>query len=184
MRRLLSSMILLVLLGLAVALPAGAENLGPGGGTRVIVGDQIVGPYRLLFTTSPEPAYSGTVTFVVRASDPQTGEKFKDLQVRIMLTDPASGAALTGEATHQNAGNAVDYAAHIPIDQAANWDGVLRVEGVPGAAEVKFVQRVLPKRGFNTMLLTGIPFVLLLAVLGVLWFRRGGRADAHEAGQA
>jgi hypothetical protein len=111
----------------------------------------------------------------VRASDPQTGDKLKDLTVDITLTHPTNGMTLTGEATHENAGNAIDYAAHILIEQAATWDGVVRVDGAAGGAEVEFVQRVLPQRQLNTVLLVGIPFAVVLAVLGVLWLWRGSR---------
>ena len=59
-----------VILTAAGAGAARAENLGPGGGTRIVIGDQVVGPYLLLVTTSPEPAQVGLVTVVVRVSDP------------------------------------------------------------------------------------------------------------------
>ena len=93
-----------------------AENLGPGGGSRIIVGDEVVGPYRLLVTTTPEPAQVGTVTFVVRISDPSSDEKVLDADVAVELVHTENGIRLTGDATHNNAGNPIDYAAHMQID--------------------------------------------------------------------
>jgi len=94
---------------LAVAPPAArAENLGPGGGTRIIVGDEIVGPYRLLVTVAPEPAQVGVVTFVVRISDPASDEKVRDADVTVELVHSEDGTILTEAATHQSSGNPID----------------------------------------------------------------------------
>ncbi len=83
---------------------AAAENLGPGGGSRLIVGDEIAGAYRLLATSSPEPRHDRHVTFVVRVTDPQTGAKVRDAQVEVALTERRRRTVLRQAATHQNAG--------------------------------------------------------------------------------
>ena len=111
---------------------AHAENLGPGGGTRVIAGDEFVGPYRILFTSSPEPAQIGKVTFLVRLSDPKTDEKVRDAEIIVELTHSETGATLSQAATHADAGNPTDYVAHVQVDQTGQWQGVLRVSGPPG----------------------------------------------------
>jgi hypothetical protein len=151
-----------------------AENLGPGGGTRVIVGDEIVGPYRILFTASPEPAQVGMVTFVVRLSDPKTDEKVRDAEITVELTHSETGATLSQAATHANAGNPTDYAAHIQIDQTGQWQGILRVRGSAGTAEAPFMQRVVPKRQLSTLVLAGVPFLVILGLMAGLWFVRSG----------
>jgi hypothetical protein len=151
-----------------------AENLGPGGGTRVIVGDEIVGPYQLLFTSSPEPAQIGTVTFIVRLSDPKTDEKVRDAEVVVALKHSESGATLSHEATHADAGNPIDYVAHVPLDQSGQWEGILRVSGPSGSAELPFMQRVAPKRQLSTLILAGVPFLVVLGLLAGLWFARSG----------
>jgi len=164
----------LFLATLFLAPHAQAENLGPGGSTRVIVGDEIVGPYRMLFTVSPEPAQAGIVTYVVRLSDPKTDEKVRDAEVVVDLKHSESGAALSQAATHANAGDPIDYAAHVQIDQTGQWQGVLRVQGPAGATEVPFMQRVVPKRQLSTLVLAGIPFLVVLGLLAGLWFVRSG----------
>jgi len=153
---------------------AQAENLGPGGGTRVIVGDETIGSYRILLTSSPEPAQTGKVTFVVRLSDPKTDEKVRDAEVVVELTHSENGAKLSQAATHADAGNPTDYAAHMQIDQTGQWAGVLRVRGPAGTAQASFIQRVVPKRQLSTLVIAGIPFLIILGLLAGLWFVRSG----------
>jgi hypothetical protein len=170
----------LLLASLLVAPSAHAENLGPGGGTRVIAGDEIVGPYRLLFTSSPEPAQIGRVTFLVRLSDPKTSEKVRDAEVVIDLKHSETGVLLSQPATHADAGNPTDYVAHLQLDQAGQWVGVLRVLGPAGAAELPFMQRISPKRQISTLILAGVPFLVVLGLLAGLWFARTGSKKSTE----
>ena len=157
---------------LAVALPAvHAENLGPGGGTRIIVGDEVVGPYRSLVTAAPEPAQVGVVTFVIRISDPASDEKLRDADVTVELVHGEDGTALSGAATHQNSGNPIDYAAHMQIEKAGTYNARIRITGPAGPAEVAFTQRVVARRGLGTLLLIGLPFVAVLGILASVWLR-------------
>jgi hypothetical protein len=157
---------------------AHAENLGPGGGTRIIVGDQIVGPYRLYITVSPEPAYIGTLTFVVRVSDPETDRKVLDADISVELTHSEDEERLTGQATHQDAGNPIDYAAHIPVERTGTYSGVIRISGPAGDAEVTFLEQVVPKRGLAGIIVAGLPFLVVLALLGGIWYARSGARPA------
>jgi hypothetical protein len=167
--------------GLARPAPARGENLGPGGGTRIIVGDEVVGPYRLLVTVAPEPAQVGAVTYIVRVSDPASGEKVRDADVSVELVHGEKGVTLVAAATHANAGNTLDYAAHMEVADAGLWNGVVRVNGSAGSAQVAFVQRVATPRGAATVVIVAVPFVITLAVLGGFWvFRTGRRADPAE----
>ena len=164
----------LLLASLLLAPHAQAENLGPGGGTRVIAGDEIVGPYRILFTSSPEPAQIGKVTFVVRLSDPKTDAKMRDTEVVVELKHSETGATLSQIATHADAGNPTDYVAHVQLDQPGQWEGVLRVRGPAGSAELPFMQRISPKRQLSTLVIAGAPFLVVLGLLAGLWFARSG----------
>lgn len=177
-RRLLISLAMLALIIVTVA-DAAAENLGPGGGSRLIVGDEIVGAYRLLVTSSPNPATVGTVTYVIRVSDPQSGVKVRDAQVKIELTSEDGTMVIKDAATHENAGNDIDYAAHIPIEQPGAWNGVIRVSASAGSSEVKFLQTVSSLRSISTVILVGIPFLVMLGVFGAMYYvRASGRKTA------
>lgn len=169
---------ILIILGARVA---AAENLGPGGGSRIIVGDEIVGDYRLLVTSAPNPAVIGPITFVVRVSDAQTGAKVRDAQVDVELTLTQTGQSIKQAATHADAGNEIDYAAHVQVPQEGNWNGVVRVAGAAGVSKVTFVQRVTPQRQFTTVILVGIPFLAILVVFGAMWFARSGERRSAQA---
>jgi len=163
-----------VVISLLLASQVHAENLGPGGGTRVIAGDESIGPYRVLFTSSPEPAQVGKVTLVVRLSDPKTGEKIRDAEAVIELKHSETGATHSQAATHADAGNPTDYAAHFQLDQPGQWEGILRVNGPAGSAELPFMQRISPKRQLSTLILAGVPFLVVLGLMAGLWFARSG----------
>jgi hypothetical protein len=176
MNRVVRSMMILgaawIAIGLATAPPAvRAENLGPGGGTRIIVGDEVIGPYRLLVTVAPEPAQVGVVTFVIRISDPASEEKVRDAEVTVELVHGEDGTVLIGAATHDGAGNPIDYAAHLQIEKPGTYNATIRIRGPAGPAEVSFVQRVGARRGIGTLLLIGLPFVMVLGILASLWLR-------------
>jgi hypothetical protein len=172
-RWLVLALVVLALIFLAARVAA-AENLGPGGGSRLIVGDEVVGAYRLLATSAPNPATTGTVTYVVRVSDPQSGAKVRDADVEIELTLADGSAVIKDAATHKNAGNDIDYAAHIPVQQAGSYNGVIRVKGSAGASEVKFLQSVSAPRSISTVILVGIPFLVMLGVFGAMYYVRAG----------
>lgn len=173
---------MIVILIVLTARAAAAENLGPGGGSRLILGDELVGPYRILATSSPNPATTGTVTYVVRVTDPQTGATVRDAQVEVELTladGNGAGTVAKEAATHKNAGNDVDYAAHIPMQQVGSWNGVLSITGSLGSSEATFVQNVSPQRSLSTVILVGIPFVVMLGVFAAMYFvRTSGRKSA------
>jgi hypothetical protein len=167
---------------LATVLPANAENLGPGGGTRVVVGDQIVGPYRLWVTTSPEPAQTGLLTILVRVTDPNTGKKITDgVTIEVALVNPEDGTRLTGAATHHDAGNPVDYVAHFQMPAAGSWSGSIHINGPAGPADVTFVARVLSPRSSSTLVLMGLPFLAVVAFLGGAWYWRSARRSFQVA---
>jgi hypothetical protein len=175
MKRWLLRLLLAVVVVVGAPRQLGAENLGPGGGMRVITGDEAVGPYRLLITSSPEPAQVGQVTIAVRVTDLKTGETVKDADVRVTLTLPDADVDLEQAATHADAGSPVDYAAHLEIVEPGQYDGFVRITGPAGPAEVRFTQRVLPSRTTSTLLVLALPFAAVLAILGFWYLRSGSR---------
>ena len=173
-------LLIILLLTLLTMRAVRAEDLGPGGGSRLILGDELVGPYRILATSSPNPATKGVVTYVVRVTDPTTGERVRDAQIEIELRQADGAAVVRDSATHDDAGNDIDYAAHISLEQEGSWNGVLRVTGSRGTSETAFVQNVTPQRTLSTVILVGIPFVVMLAVFGAVYFvRSGGRKPVN-----
>ena len=68
----------------------------------------------------------------------------------------------------------MDYVAHMPVAQAGVWNGTLTVIGAAGQAEHPFTQPVLAPRRFSTVIVVGIPFLVVLAVMGGFWYLRSG----------
>lgn len=157
---------------------AHAENLGPGG-SRIVFGDAAVGPYTVFVTSSPSPAAPGPITYVVRVTDPATGAMIRDAEIRFALRPPGGGAPVEAAATHADAGNQVDYAAHIELETEGSWSGTLNLRGALGEGQVDFVQQVTAQRQLSTIILVGIPFAVVLGVFVAMWVVRGsGRKDA------
>jgi hypothetical protein len=167
---------------LALPYAAGASNTGPGG-ARIWVGDEVIGPYRLLVSSGPEPATVGTLTIVARVSDPQTGAAVKDATVTAQLVGE-DGTQLAAELTHQDSSNPVDYAAHIQIDKAQSWEVSINVAGTAGAAQAHFTQPVFAPRTGGTLLAVGLPFLVILGVLAFLFLRRPGPNVSEASEQA
>jgi hypothetical protein len=172
--RLAPALLLVVVCATALAPPARAENLGPGGGVRIAISDRVFGPYRLLVTTAPEPAYIGQVTFMVRVNDVKTGQEVRDAQVHLQLVT-GSGPVITADATHKDAGNPVDYVAHVQLTEPGAWEVTVRIDGRQGRAQAVFTQRVSAPRQGTTLIAIALPFVVVLGILGGAWWARAGR---------
>jgi hypothetical protein len=163
----------------ALPSPALASNLGPGGGQRVIVGDQVVGAYRLWVTVAPDPAQVGQITIVVRVYDIRSGAQVNDPTIAVKLVNPADGTVLNTAATHRDAGNAIDFADHIDIPSAGTWDVAMHVSGPAGTSDVSFVEPVLAPRSASTLLYVGLPFLAALVFFGISWQRHAGGRSGH-----
>ena len=90
----------------------------------------------------------------------------------VELTHSEDGAKLTGQATHEDAGNPIDYAAHIPVERTGVYNGVIRISGPAGDAEVAFLQQVVPQRGLSGIDHCGFP---VCDCAGCCWAASGMR---------
>jgi hypothetical protein len=111
-------------------------------------------------------------------SDPRSGVIVRDAQVEIALTK--GGTSLTKPATHEDAGNAVDYAAHIDIAEEGSWSGVVKVTGPAGVSEAPFLQQVTAPRTLTTVILVGIPFAAMAVVFVAMWLVRTHKGDTEK----
>lgn len=157
---------------LALARPALA--IGPGtGGSKIMVGDERVGPYVLLVATSPLPVTVGQMSVWVRVADAaDVAQLRRDALVNVTALPAGGGPAQTARATHQNAGNDVDYVAHLEIETPGEWEVSVSVEDELGRAEVTFTETVSRGRNTGLLLTLAIPFVALAALVGVYLWRR------------
>jgi hypothetical protein len=109
----------------------------------------------------------------VRVTDSQSETLRRDAVVMVEAASRDGGPTLTGQATHQNAGNDYDYVAHFPtIQTTGQWDITVTVEDTPGPAEVSFVETV--SQGVNMTIIIGlaIPFTVIAVAIGWYLWRR------------
>ncbi|MCB0194926.1 MAG: hypothetical protein KDJ65_23450 [Anaerolineae bacterium] len=166
--------LLTVFLFLVVAQPLFAS--GPGtGGSKIQVDNEAVGPY-MLVATSPLPLTVGQMNVWVRVMDTAGENALRDAVVRIEATPAGGGEPVIGQATHQNAGNAIDYVAHLPVERTGNWDVKVMIEDELGEAEVTFTETVTGGISTGLIIGLGLPFVFLLLVVGVYMWRRSASA--------
>ncbi len=168
------------LLCLALLLVAGhgvAAAEGPGtGGSRIFVSDKTVGPYVLLVWAGPSPAQVGRYTVYARVNDATTGRQLREgIQVRAQSTEESTGSTTEANATHANAGNSLDYAAHFELPRQGNYTFVVTVDGPAGQATVDFRDRVVPTITFGLISAIAGPFIVVIGA--VVWFMLARRAE-------
>jgi hypothetical protein len=144
----------------------------PTGGSKIRVNDEKVGPYNLLVATSPLPITVGQMSVWVRVSEEETGRLLRDATVMVEATPQGGGATLTAQATHEHAGNAFDYVAHLDIADSGQWDFIVYVQDEPGQVDVTFAETVTG--GSNIILLVGLAasFVIVAVLVGVYLWRQ------------
>lgn len=151
--------------------------IGPGtGSSRIRIDSEPIGPYVLLVATSPLPITVGQMNVWVRVMDTEGRQALRDAVVNIEATPVNGGEMVTGMATHQNAGNEIDYVAHLEVEQAGDWQVRVTVENELGQAEVSFNETVTSSLNLGMIIGMGVPFVVLIVVVGVYLWRRSGDA--------
>lgn len=165
----------LVLLLLAGHRVAAAE--GPGtGGSRIFLSDKAVGPYVLVVWAGPSPAQVGRYTVYARVNDAATGRQLREgIRIRAQSTEETTGSTTEAEATHANAGNSLDYAAHFELPRQGNYTFVVTIDGPTGEATVDFRDRVVPAITFGLISAIAGPFIVVIGA--VVWFMLARRAD-------
>lgn len=166
------SLPLIIILFAALGLLHPVLAHSPTEGIKIWVNDEKIGPYVLLVATAPQPATVGQIDVWVRVAEDGTGRLLRNAVVMVEATSQDNGATLTTQATHELAGNAFDYVAHLDIEDAGQWDFTVYVEAEAGQADVTFTETV--NRGWNTTLLIGlaVSFVVLAVMVGVYLWRQ------------
>lgn len=162
-----------IVAGLLCLLPVATLASGPGtGGSRIQIDNEPAGPYVLLVATSPLPITVGQMNVWVRVMDSEGETALRDAVVKVEATPAGGGEAVTAPATHQNAGNAIDYVAHLAVQRGGDWNVKVTIEDELGQAEVAFTETVTSGVSLGLIIGLGVPFVVLLAIVGVFLWRR------------
>ncbi len=130
-------------------------------GGVVQVADQVVGPYRVTVTTSPNPLRTGIAdvsAIVLEGVD----QLVPDADVRVQAAPAARPADVAGyPATHANATNKQYYAANVRVPDAGRWLFTIQVQGPQGGGEVHFSADV------SAALLGFTPFELACTIIPI-----------------
>lgn len=153
---------------------------GPEGSSKIRVNNEPVGPYILLVATSPEIMIVGSMNVWVRVEDEETDKLLRDAVVMVEATPHDGGSKITAQATHEHAGNAFDYVAHLQIEDSGQWDFTVTVVDDPGQADFTFSDTVRGGSPTNLITALGIFLVVLVLAVGFLLARQSARVTQHE----
>lgn len=140
--------------------------------SKIQIDNVPLGPVSILVATSPMTATVGQMSVWVRVTDSRTKRLLDDAEITVEAAPKGVDPALSVEATHENAGNALDYVAHLDLDDASDWDFTVLVERKQWIIDVGFTETVAP--GPNTTLLVGLAVTLVISAVivgGYLWQR-------------
>lgn len=155
-----------------------ALAFGPSsGGSKLRVNDEKIGPYTLLVATAPLPVTVEQMSVWVRVTESKTSSLRRDALVTIEATPRGGGPALTAQGTHQNAGNDYDYAAHLPVEQAGQWDVTVYAEDEPDQVQVSLTETVTRGMSPNVLVGKAILYMVLTVIVGVYLWRRSATAQ-------
>lgn len=145
---------------------------GPEGSSKIRVNNEQIGPYTLLVATSPETIVVGPMSVWVRVEDNESESLLRDAVVMIEATPRSGGSKITAQATHEHAGNAFDYVAHLEIETSGQWDFTVTVEDVPGQADVTFNDTVSGWSPTNLFIGLGVFLVVVVLAVGIFLARQ------------
>lgn len=175
-------LILCGLMVLTVAIqPLPTLATGPGtGGSKIQIDNAEVGPYVLLVATSPQPLAVGQMSVWVRVIDAESSKARRDAQVLVQATPMSEGEQIAGQGSHQNAGNDIDYVAHLDVEQAGEWNFTIMIEDELGEAQVDFTDTVSTGSNLGLILSLSIPFIVLTVVVGIYLWQKSARSAGKE----
>lgn len=145
---------------------------GPEGSSKIRVDNEQVGAYSLLVATSPETIVVGEMNVWVRVADSETDKLLRDAVVMIEAAPRSGGSKITAQATHDHAGNAFDYVAHLEIEDAGQWDFTVYVEDEPGQVDVTFSDIVSGGSPTNLIIALGVFLVVVVLAVGIFLARQ------------
>jgi hypothetical protein len=136
------SLLLTISLFITSALLYPALAHAPTGSVKIWVNDKKVGPYILLVATYPQPITIGQLDVWVRVGEDGANRLLRDAVVTIEAKPRNGGPIQTIQATHELAGNAFDYLAHLNLEAAGQWDFTVYVASELGRVNVAFTETV------------------------------------------
>ena len=154
---------LLTALTLAAGLFLGTASAN--GSVRLVVIDEVAGPYLLRVGILPADPIAGHLHFSILILDAQSQEAIEDATVRVS----AEGAGTPGETEAVNSPqNPELYEGNLWLDALGDWEVTLDIDSPSGAARHAFNVRASEEGGFNLMFII-VAVAAVLVVASLFW---------------
>lgn len=158
---------LLLVTALAFFIP-GNETAQANGGTRPVVTNQTVGPYKLQVGIFPGKPRVGNLHLSIIIEDAAGGEVLTNATVFVSLAGPAGATGVGPVAAANTPQNPQFYDVDMPLDMVGAWTLTLVTDSHLGKASLDVPLEVAEPEGFDLIfLLAGV--VAIVAI--VLWIQ-------------
>ena len=148
---------------LATAAFVGAVSAN--GSVRLVVIDEVAGPYQLRVGVLPGNPIAGPLHLSIRIVEAEGGAEVHDAAVRISANGP--GTVSRGEAVNSPQTPQL-YEGNLWLDALGDWTISLEIDGAPGAATHTFDVRASNESRFNLMFVI-VAVAAALLVASLLW---------------
>ena len=157
-----SRITLVVALSLALAVLI-AGTASANGSVRLVVLDEVAGPYELRVGILPADPIAGPLHVSIRILDAGTKEAVEDATVRVS----ASGPGTPGETDAVNSPQEPQlYEGNLWLDALGDWQVTMDIDSPAGPAAHTFSVRAREEGGFNLMfIIVAVAAVLVVATL-------------------
>ena len=162
-RRFPSVATLLALLILVACLFAGTASAN--GAVRLVVIDEVAGPYLLRVGVLPADPIAGPLHVSILILDAESGEAVEDATVRV----EAAGAGTPNDTDAVNSPQSLElYEGNLFLDALGDWEVTLNIDSPSGPATHAFNVRARSESGFNLMFVIAAAAAVLV-VASLVW---------------
>ena len=135
------------------------------GSVRLVVIDQIAGPYQLRVGILPADPIAGPLHVSILILDADTKEAVEDATVRVSL----AGAGTPGETDAVNSPQSPElYEGNLWLDALGDWQVTLDIDSPAGPATHAFNVRAREEGGFNLMFVI-VAAAAVLVIASLFW---------------
>ena len=156
---------LLLLSSLTLVAGLSAGNASANGSVRLVVIDEVAGPYLLRVGVLPADPIAGPLHLSILILDAETQEAVEDATVRVSV----SGAGTPAETDAANSPQSPElYEGNLWLDALGDWEVTLNIDSPAGPATHTFNVRASSESGFNLMFVI-VAVAAVLVVGSLVW---------------
>ena len=156
---------LLLLSSLTLVAGLSAGNASANGSVRLVVIDEVAGPYLLRVGVLPADPIAGPLHLSILILDAETQEAVEDATVRVSV----SGAGTPAETDAANSPQSPElYEGNLWLDALGDWEVTLNIDSPAGPATHAFNVRASSESGFNLMFVI-VAAAAVLVVGSLVW---------------